>query len=50
MTAVFQQLYYSVEEDAGSVEACVAIVSATAGTLASMGTVTVIFTDISASM
>ena len=46
MTAVFQQLTYNVEEDDSSVAVCVAVVSATAGTLATSGTVTITFADV----
>ena len=44
---MYRQLSYTVDEDApsGVVEACVAIVSATAGNLSSMSTVTVTFAN-----
>ena len=49
-TAIYQQGAYSVNEDGGEVEVCVALVAATSGTLNTDSTVTITFEDDSASM
>ena len=48
VTAGFQQLSYSVDEDAGTVEACVSIVSPSASVLSTESSVTVSFQNGSA--
>ena len=48
MDAGFQLLSYIVDEDAGTVEACVSIVSPVVSSLSALSTVTVSFQDNSA--
>ena len=48
MDAGFQLLSYIVDEDAGTVEACVSIVSPVVSSLSALSTVTVSFLDNSA--
>ena len=49
-TAIYQQRSYSVNEDGGEVEVCVALVAATSGTLSAESTVMITFANDSASM